>query len=108
VNQLSSEIRYQFIKTIAPSYHKNGELLVAAGQANGKVVLCNFMPSQENHIEFTPRQQRPCLTLSWSQSECNLLAMGFDKNKSDHSISIWDIERGNASESCKLDFIQCT
>lgn len=87
---------------MAPSYHKDGELLVAAGHGNGKVALLNFLPTHETHIEFTPRQQRPCLSLAWNQAEPNILAMGFEKNKSDHCISIWDIEKGNASESCKL------
>lgn len=57
------------------------------------------MPVAENNLEFTPRQNRPSLSLAWNSQELNLLAMGFDKNKFDHSISVWDISRAASDAS---------
>lgn len=54
ITQLSSEVRYQYIKCIAPSFHTSGkDIFVAAGQQNGKVAVINFQPDKENHIEFS-------------------------------------------------------
>ena len=100
---LNSEKRYQFIKAIATSYHEN-ELLVACGQIS-KVSLVSFQPTTENNLEFTPRQNRPCLSLAWNQQEQSLIAMGFDKNKFDHSISVWDIRLGAATENSIVNLI---
>lgn len=50
---LASETRYQYIRCVAPSYRSSGDLLLAVGLANGKVGLCNFVPSNENNIEFS-------------------------------------------------------
>lgn len=53
-------------------------------------------------VLFTaPRQQRPCLCLSWNNEDKNLLAMGYDKNKFDHCITVWDFGKGSPSEHCK-------
>lgn len=49
---LATETRYQYIRCVAPSY-RNNELCLAVGLANGKVGLCNFVPSTENNIEFS-------------------------------------------------------
>lgn len=104
LNFLNSEKRYQYIKCIATSDHES-ELFVAAGQVSGKVSIINFNPVTENNLEFTPRQNRPSLSLAWNSQEENLLAMGFDKNKFDHSISVWDISRGPASDSSIVNLI---
>lgn len=58
---LASETRYQYIRCVAPSYRSSGELQLAVGLANGKVGLCNFVPSNENNIEFSKLviQKRP-------------------------------------------------
>lgn len=50
---LASETRYQYIRCVAPSFRSSGELLLAAGLANGKVALCNFVPSTENNVEYS-------------------------------------------------------
>lgn len=52
IKLLNTEIRYQFVKCAAPS-NDSGQLLVAAGQTNGKVALCNFLPIQEFQVEFS-------------------------------------------------------
>lgn len=55
---LASETRYQYIRCVAPSYRSAGELQLAVGLANGKVGLCNFVPSNENNIEFSESAAR--------------------------------------------------
>lgn len=70
-----------------------------------KVSLVNFQPISEINLEFTPRQNRPCLSLAWNQQEQSLIAMGFDKNKFDHSISVWDIRLGAATENSIVNLI---
>ncbi|TMW41145.1 hypothetical protein DOY81_013775, partial [Sarcophaga bullata] len=47
----------------------------------------------------TPRQQRMCLCLAWSETDPNILAIGHDRYKSDSCITIWDTERGLPKES---------
>lgn len=49
---LATETRYQYIRCVAPAYRAN-ELCLGVGLANGKVGLCNFVPSTENNIEFS-------------------------------------------------------
>lgn len=103
LNYLNSEKRYQYIKCIATSYHEN-ELLVACGQIS-KVSIINFEATSENNLEFTPRQNRPALSLAWNQQEQSLIAMGFDKNKFDHCISVWDIKLGAPTENSIVNLI---
>lgn len=50
---LASETRYQYIRCVAPSFRNATELQLAVGLANGKVGLCNFVPSNENNIEHS-------------------------------------------------------
>ncbi|EAT41422.1 AAEL006925-PA [Aedes aegypti] len=100
---IAFETRYQFIRSVAPSFHSTGEILFAAGLPNGKVALCNF--ATENNVEFTPRLSRPCTCLAWSELEPSLLAMGHDRNRSDHCITIWDTERGVPNQSSILQLI---
>lgn len=49
---LNSEKRYQYIKCAAPSHHPD-EMLVACGQASGKVSIINFNPTSDNYLEFS-------------------------------------------------------
>jgi hypothetical protein len=77
---------------------------VACGQIS-KVSIVNFSPTSENNLEFTPRQNRPCLSIAWNQQEPSLIAMGFDKNKFDHCISVWDIKRGQPTENSIVNLI---
>lgn len=54
---------------------------------------------------LAPRQNRPCFTLAWNVQEPGLLAMGFEKNKFDHGVTVWDIGRGIPSESSIVQLI---
>lgn len=41
-----------------------------------------------------PRHARQCNTVKWNPIETNLLASGYEKHRSDHSILIWDVMKG--------------
>jgi len=64
-------------------------LTILVFQVQLLLILCNFL---------APRQNRPCLSLAFQQQEPNVLAMGFEKNKFDHCITIWDVGKGAPSE----------
>lgn len=50
---MAAEARYQYIRCVAPSFRRNGELVLGVGLANGKVALCNFVSKTENNVEFS-------------------------------------------------------
>lgn len=54
---------------------------------------------------LAPKQSRPCVCLSWHETEANLLAIGHDRNRSDHCITVWDTERGVPKEKSTLHLI---
>lgn len=41
---------------------------------------------------LVPRQSRLCLCIVWNESERNLLAMGYERNRMDYCISVWDTD----------------
>lgn len=45
------------------------------------------------------------MCLAWHENETNLLAVGHDRNRSDHCITIWDTERGVPKEKAILHLI---
>lgn len=52
-----------------------------------------------------PKQSRPCVCLAWHETETQLLAIGHDRNRSDHCITVWDTERGVTKENATLHLI---
>ncbi|XP_055851690.1 GATOR complex protein MIOS isoform X1 [Episyrphus balteatus] len=94
---LASESRYQYVRCLQPSYHK--DTILAVGLADGKVGICNFNSGSDQNSEFTPRQQRSCLCLAWNHIEPNVLAIGHDRNRSDCCITIWDTGSGFPKET---------
>lgn len=49
-----------------------------------------------------PKQSRPCVCLAWHEQDTSLLAIGHDRNRSDHCITIWDTERGLAKDKAMV------
>lgn len=43
--------------------------------------------------------------MAWHETETNLLAIGHDRNRSDHCITVWDTERGVPKEKSILHLI---
>lgn len=52
-----------------------------------------------------PKQSRPCVCLAWHEQDTNLLAIGHDRNRSDHCITVWDTERGIPKEKAITNLI---
>lgn len=98
---LFTNSNHQYLKCVA--WYPRQDHLLAVGQANGKVVLTSFGSDHDPNglvgREFVPKQSRQCNSVTWNPVECNLLASGLDKLKTDHSILIWDILKcGKQSE----------
>lgn len=49
-----------------------------------------------------PRQSRPCLCLAWNELEPHLLAIGHDRNRSDHCITVWDTTLGAPTKESSI------
>ncbi|KRT82735.1 WD40 domain-containing protein, partial [Oryctes borbonicus] len=95
---LATNSNYHYVKCIDIYPKSDKDLLLAIGQANGKVVLSTFgatiydsqfLPGKE----LIPRHQRPCNAVSWNTVECNKIIAGFEKNRSDYSVLLWDINK---------------
>lgn len=75
-------------------------LIVAAGQATGRVSLVSFgMPEPTladrlRRTELSPKQPRNCAALAWHRAETSLLAVGFDRMRSDCGVMVWDVAAG--------------
>jgi WD40 repeat protein len=72
-------------------------VIVAAGQATGRVSLVSFGPPDPvlteslRRTEFSPKQPRNCAALAWHPTEQSLLAVGFDRMRSDCGVLVWDV-----------------
>ncbi|XP_065221938.1 GATOR2 complex protein MIOS-B [Planococcus citri] len=96
---LATNSNYRYVKCIDVYPKSDTDLLLALGQANGKVSLTTFGPSVFDSfrlagLELCPRHARQCNTVKWNPIETNLLASGYEKHRSDHSILIWDVMKG--------------
>jgi hypothetical protein len=74
-------------------------VLLAAGQATGRVNLVTFGPPDPapplgRRTEFTPKQPRNCAALAWHPAQHSQLALGFDRMRSDCGVMVWDVAPG--------------
>ncbi|XKL63054.1 hypothetical protein PGB90_005418 [Kerria lacca] len=96
---LATNSNYRYVKCIDIYPKSESDILLAVGQANGKISLTTFGPSVFDSVglagvELSPRYARQCNAVKWNSSETNLLASGYEKHRSDHSILIWDVTKG--------------
>ena len=82
-----------------PSSEPFKEVKVAVGQANGRISLFNFQNGGSLLKEFGPKTGRSCNDLAWNPVKTNYLAAAYDKNRSDHSILIFDTNLTPAEKS---------
>lgn len=72
--------------------------ILAVGLSNGRVSVLNVgseVPSNTSLLlnqEFSPKAERTCHEIAWSEDEPNLLAVGLDKTRYDNSLLVWDVE----------------
>ncbi|XP_027194513.2 GATOR complex protein mio [Dermatophagoides pteronyssinus] len=103
---LTSKSEFRFVKSMACNNRllKHGaDVLYALGYQNGKIVLNSFDSSSGKESdagyhysnvvgkEFIQEYPRSCNALDFCQIDNNLLASGFERNKDDYSVMIWDI-----------------
>ncbi|XP_049939369.1 GATOR complex protein MIOS isoform X2 [Schistocerca serialis cubense] len=97
-NLLATNSSHHYIKCIDIFPHPEPDILLAVGQASGKVTLTAFGPTVFDSRgitgkELVPRHSRQCNGVAWSPVDSNLLAVGLDKNRADHSLLVWDLTR---------------
>ncbi|RIA86881.1 hypothetical protein C1645_778580 [Glomus cerebriforme] len=80
---------------------------IAAGFANGKILLVDLRDESHTTSSST-RQQQPyvvlnsknaksCNNVAFSSAEPRLLATGFEKGRNDYGLLIWDVEKAKLS-----------
>lgn len=68
--------------------------VLAIGLQSGRVILDDIF-KREVITEFTPKNPRACKCISWNQIHTNLIAVGYDKGRSENSTLVWDLNYGN-------------
>lgn len=58
----------------------------------------NFINLFDIIVISAPKQTRPCISFAWHKVETNLLAIGYDRTRNDHCITVCDTERGVPNE----------
>ncbi|PSN33611.1 WD repeat-containing protein mio [Blattella germanica] len=95
-NLLATNSNHHYVKCVDIYPQPEPDILLAVGQANGKVVLTTFGPTAFDAIgltgkELVPRHARQCNTVAWNPVDSNLIATGLDKYRADHSVMLWDV-----------------
>ncbi|BES96654.1 missing oocyte, meiosis regulator, homolog (Drosophila) [Nesidiocoris tenuis] len=94
---LATNSSYHYVKAVDIHPMEGSEILLAIGQANGKVSLTTFGPSNFdflgiNGMDMVPKHPRQCNVVSWCQNDPQLIAAGLDRYRSDHCVLVWDIQ----------------
>ncbi|XP_071500318.1 GATOR2 complex protein MIOS-like [Diadema antillarum] len=87
----------QRIKCFAVYPKEMPENLLAVGLSTGKVMLTSFVSDPHNDpgnligAAFPPKHSRLCTNLAWNAMDPKLLAVSFDKYRTDCSLLIYDV-----------------
>ncbi|KAG7207947.1 hypothetical protein KM043_009533 [Ampulex compressa] len=97
---LATNTNQHYVKCIDIYPVPEPDILLAIGQANGKVVLTTFGPTIFDSQgltgkELVPKHARQCNTVAWNPIDTNLIVSGLDKHSKDHSILLWDMNKGS-------------
>ncbi|KAG8255982.1 hypothetical protein J6590_079341, partial [Homalodisca vitripennis] len=89
---------HHYVKCVDIYPQPGADVLLAVGQANGKVVLTCFGPSMYDGLglaglELAPKHARQCNTVAWNPSHTSMVAAGLDKYRTDHSVLLWDVQK---------------
>ncbi|XP_043268495.1 GATOR complex protein MIOS-B [Venturia canescens] len=95
---LATNSSHNYLKCIDIYPRPEPDILLAVGQANGKVVLTTFGPTAYDSQgltgrELAPKHARQCNAVAWNPVDPNLIVSGLDKYRTDHSVLLWDIQR---------------
>ncbi|EFN84236.1 GATOR complex protein MIOS [Harpegnathos saltator] len=95
---LATNTNNHYVKCIDIYPEQEPDILLAVGQANGKVVLNTFGPTAYDSLgftgkEFVPKHARPCNVVAWNPVDKHLILSGLDKHSKDHSVLLWDIDK---------------
>ncbi|XP_012282534.1 GATOR complex protein MIOS-B [Orussus abietinus] len=93
---LATNTSHHYVKCIDIYPQPEPDILLAVGQANGKVVLTTFGPTAFDSLgltgkEFAPKHARQCNAVAWNPVDPNLIVSGLDKYRTDHSVLLWDV-----------------
>ncbi|XP_054286757.1 GATOR complex protein MIOS [Macrosteles quadrilineatus] len=95
---LATIANHHYVKCVDIYPQPEQDILLAVGQANGKVVLTSFGPSAFDAVgltgmELAPKHARQCHAVAWNPSQPSMIAAGYDKYRTDHSVLLWDVLR---------------
>ncbi|XP_014207535.2 GATOR complex protein MIOS-A [Copidosoma floridanum] len=99
---LASSTSYPYVKCIDIYPHPEPDILLAVGQANGKIALATFGPTIFDALgiagkEFVPKHARQCNAVAWNPVDTNILVSGLDKYRTDQSLLLWDVSKSPLS-----------
>ncbi|XP_066586197.1 GATOR2 complex protein MIOS [Prorops nasuta] len=99
---LATSTNYHYVKCIDICPQPEPDILLAVGQASGKVALATFGPTVFDSTglpgkELVPKHARPCNSVAWNPVDTNLLVSGLDKHRTDNSILLWDVVKGSVA-----------
>ncbi|XP_034949422.1 GATOR complex protein MIOS [Chelonus insularis] len=93
---LATNSNHHYVKCVDIYPQSEPDILLAVGLANGKVVLTTFGPTAYDSLNLTgkelaPKHPRQCNALAWNPVDPNLIVVGLEKYRTDHSILLWDV-----------------
>ncbi|XP_058794718.1 GATOR complex protein MIOS-B [Phymastichus coffea] len=106
---LATNTSLHYIKCIDIYPVLEPDILLAVGQANGKVVLTTFGPTTFDSSglasrELVPKHARQCNEVAWNPVESNYLVCGLDKYRTDQSLLLYDISKGTLNSERVLHY----
>lgn len=103
---LATNSSHRYVKCLDVYPKPDSDVLLAVGQANGKVSITSFgvIASEAVGREFSPTSARQCNSVIWNHAEPNILAAALDKSKADHAVLVWDAFRYNLSDRPLMEY----
>lgn len=92
---LATNSSHRYVKCVDIYPRADSDILLAVGQANGKVVLTSFGTTTVEAVgrEFAPNHARQCNAVSWNPVDSNVIAVGLEKFRMEHAVLLWDAFR---------------
>lgn len=92
---LATNSIHRYVKCIDIYPQADVDILLAVGQANGKVVLTSFGTSSSEAVgrEFAPAHSRQCNSVAWNRVDSHIIAVGLEKLRTEPAVLLWDAFR---------------